>query len=206
MKRLLILNLIFLFFSFFVTSCDKKSDVDLYGSIEGIITDAVSNEPIKGALVTISPINTSKNTGSDGRYNFTNLEPTGYSVQVSNSGYETNNKTITVEPGELRNGDIQLSPIIPVLHISLTSLDYGNNLTSLPVEITNIGKGELEWTVNETVDWISVNPLEGNTTGETDNIIISVDRSGLAQGVYEQNINIISNGGNAIIAITLSVE
>lgn len=179
--------------------------IELYGSIEGIVTDAVTEEPINGALVTISPISTSMNTGSDGRYHFTNLDPSLFTVQIEKNGYLTNKKIITVEPGETRNGDVQLFPEDPILNTSLSSLDYGSNLTSLPVEISNKGGGELEWNVSENVNWISVNPLHGTVTNETNNIIISVDRTGLTNGNYQQNISITSNGGEEVIIITLSV-
>lgn len=206
MKRTHLLISASLVFFLMIISCDKESDLDLYGSIEGIVTDAITNEPIQGALVTISPINTSKNTGSDGRYTFSNLEPTTFTVQISNNGYETNTKTITVEPGETRNGDVQLNPVIPIISTSVTSLDFGSNLTSLPIEITNIGRGELNWTISENASWISVNPLSGVVTNETDNIIISIDRTGLSVSDYQQSISIVSNGGNVSISITMNVD
>lgn len=205
MKNTLIVAL-FMFISLCLTTCKTESDIDLYGTIEGIVTDAVTNEPIQGALVTISPISTSKNTGSDGRYTFSSLEPQLFNIQVTHNGYETENKSITVEPGETRNGDIKLSPIIPILHVNVIGLDFGPNLTSLPVQITNTGKGELEWVVTETASWITANPLQGAVTSETDNIIVSVDRTGLTAGSFEQSINITSNGGNASILVTLSVQ
>lgn len=206
MKKALTQITLIIFTLFCLSNCDTTTDIDLYGSIEGVVTDEVTKEPINGALVTISPINTSKNTGSDGRYSFVNLEPELYNVQITNEGYETNKKTITVEPGETRNGDVQLAPIIPILHISLSSLDYGSNLTSLPIEISNTGKGELELIVSENVEWISVNPLQGVATTETDNIIVSIDRAGLESGIYEQSISITSNGGVATVIVTLVVQ
>ncbi|MBN2667607.1 MAG: carboxypeptidase regulatory-like domain-containing protein [Bacteroidales bacterium] len=189
-----------------LSSCSKENEVALYGEMEGIVVNSETSQPIQGALVTISPVNTSLNTGDDGRFQFKELDPADYTVQVSSNGFETNTKTVTIEPGEIRKVDIQLTSITPIFHISQTSLDFGSNLTMLPVEITNIGKGELEWEVIEDVDWISVNPASGVTQRETDNIIISVDRSNLTAGTYSQNITVTSNGGNSIITINITVQ
>ncbi len=196
-------------FAFFLVlglfSCKKEEEIALYGEMEGIVINSETRQPIHGALVTISPVNTSLNTGDDGRFQFKELDPADYTIQVSSNGFETNTKTVTIEPGEIRKVDIQLTSIIPIFHISQTTLDFGSNLTLLPVEITNTGKGGLEWEVVEDVQWISVNPTSGTTQRETDSIIITVDRTNLSAGTYSQNITITSNGGNSIITINITV-
>ncbi len=186
-----------------MASC-ADTDIDLYGDINGIVTDGITNQPVQGALVSLSPVNSSKTTGNDGKYGFTNLNPTEYIIQVSKSGYTTNTKTVTVVPGEAMNGDVTLMPIVPELNVSVTSLNFGSNLTSLPIAIRNFGQGTLNWNVNEDADWVAVNPLSGTTTTEISNVIVSVDRSVLAPGNHSQTVSIISNGGNATISITIT--
>ncbi|MFZ4798701.1 MAG: carboxypeptidase regulatory-like domain-containing protein [Bacteroidia bacterium] len=196
---------IFIFTIFIaISSCKKSEDTQLYGNIKGIITDAITNEPIQGALITLSPTNSSKLTGTDGKYEFISLESTNYTIQASKNGYITNVKTVTVEPDLDRNGDISLTRIIPILNTSVTSLDFGSNLNALPISITNIGKGILNWNINENIDWISCNPIQGSITTETGNLIVSVDRTNLNPGNYSQSIIISSNGGNATINISVT--
>lgn len=185
-------------------SCNKSNNIELYGDIYGIITDATSNQPLQGVIVSLSPVNSSQTTGSDGKYEFKSLDAVEYTIQAVKSGYKTNTKTFTVIAGELTKGDFALLPIIPILGVSVTSLDFGANLTSLPVAITNTGEGTLDWSVSENSDWISVNPLNGSTTTQTSNIIITVDRSVLSPGTYSQVVTLISNGGNATITINIT--
>jgi hypothetical protein len=90
--------------------------------------------------------------------------------------------------------------------VSLNSIDFGSNQTALPISIKNVGKSTLDWQVNENVAWLSVNPVNGTTTSETDNIIITVDRSGLSQGSHSQTISITSNGGSETISVTVLVS
>jgi len=194
---------VMLFTAFFFSTCKTPVEVELYGDLTGIVSDAVTKAPISGAIVTLSPSSASTSTGSDGKYSFTKLDPLEYKIQVAIEGYVTNNKSLTVKAGETTTGDISLTSIIPVLNISVASFDFGNNLTSLPIAIKNTGKGVLNWTVSEDVDWISVNPLSGSTTTGVSNVIISVDRSSLTLGSYSQSISIISNGGNATVVITI---
>ena len=190
---------------FGIISCEED-EIDLYGDMEGIVTNADTNEPIQGVLVTLDPTNTSKTTGSDGHFVFEELDPKEYTIQCSKTGFETNTKTATIEPGMSRSLDISLNPIEPIIETSVTSLDFGDDLTSLPVSITNSGQGTLEWSISEDVNWITINPLSGSTTTEISNIVISIDRSGLAQGNYNQSISILSNGGNITISITMVVS
>lgn len=202
-QKIQIWKVVIIFAGLFIvfSGCDPI-DIPVIGDIDGVVTDAETNQPIQGANVNISPSNASTTTGTDGKYSYKNLDPKEYTIQVQKDGYVTNTKTITVVAGQTNSGDVTLVPIIPELAISVTSLDFGNNLTSLPVAITNTGEGTLTWSISEDADWISVNPLSGSTTTQTSNIIISIDRSGLTAGTHSQVVSITSNGGNSTITVT----
>jgi len=190
-------------FIFFATC--KKEEPELYGSISGTITDSETGEPVPAALITMSPGDASTATGTDGKFSFQNLDPKTYALQVIKDDYGTNTKSIAVNIGEDSKSDIQLTPVLPILNTSVTSLNFNANESTLPLTITNIGKSKLEWQINENIPWLSVNPISGTTETETDNIIVSIDRSGLSPNSYSQVINIISNGGASTITITMVV-
>jgi hypothetical protein len=64
-------------------------------------------------------------------------------------------------------------------------------------DITNSGIGELSWNITANPE-ISVSPLSGTTTNETDTITVDIDTSDLIacpQNPYSGNITITSNGG-----------
>lgn len=176
------------------------------GSIDGIVLDAITSEPINGASVVLSPSNSSMSTGSDGKYQFSNLDQGDYTVESSKSGYTSNTKTVTILAGQSRKGDLSLTPIQPVLNVPFTSLDFGDDLVSLPLQINNVGFGVLEWSISENINWITINPTQGTSSTQASQIIVSIDRIGLTPGEYSQTFSIISNGGNKTVNVNLNVK
>lgn len=90
------------------TNCAKKITTTT-GSINGIVTDAVSGEPINNISITLSPSGKTISTGSDGAYEITDLEPLQYKIQAMHPSYKTNTKTVTVLPSEIIRGDMQMT-------------------------------------------------------------------------------------------------
>lgn len=58
----------------------------------------------------------------------------------------------------------------PQLSVSPTYLDFGVNGVSKQFTITNCGDGTLEWHITVNRDWISVSPVYGSATTETDQV------------------------------------
>lgn len=88
--------------------CTKKV-YDTTGSINGIVNDLTSGEPIGGVSISLSPSGKTIATGSDGSFEFTELEPQLYKIQAMHANYKTNTKTVNVIAGETVRGDIQLT-------------------------------------------------------------------------------------------------
>lgn len=205
MKKKIIISVLFCLLIISVSvinSCKKEENK---GNIEGTITNAVTSEPVAGVTVTLSPNNASATTGSDGKYAFADIEEGDYTIQASKTGYQTNTKDVTVLSEQTRHGDIAITPNVPLLNVNVTSLDFGSNLTTLPIEIRNPGVSTLDWTITENIIWLSVNPISGSTTTQVSYINVTVDRTGLSQGNYAQSFSITSNGGNATIAVSLNI-
>lgn len=206
LKKQALLPLIFALITLLNTSCKKEEDIALYGDIEGIVTNSQTSQPIQGVIISLSPVNSSTNTGVDGKYGYTDLDPTEYTIQAQKEGFVTNTKSVTVIAGKAVRGDITLTPIVPVLKTNITNLDFGTNLTTLPIEIRNNGAGTLNWTVVENSTWLSVNPISGTTTTEVDVVNVTVNRANLTQGSYSQSISITSDGGSSTISVDVSVS
>ncbi|MDR3246594.1 MAG: carboxypeptidase-like regulatory domain-containing protein [Prevotellaceae bacterium] len=78
------------------TSCrhedlEEEKDAILYG----VITDHETGEPIANASVVLSPGGKTKTTGTDGSYEFQDLDAAQYTITVQKTGYATNRKTVT---------------------------------------------------------------------------------------------------------------
>lgn len=117
---------------------------------------------------------------------------------------------ITADTGAVEVVDISLTITAPpVLSVAPSELSYAsvNSSTPLPqaVSIDNTGQGTLNWTASVSSSWIL---LDKNTGTAPDTINVSVDVSGLSEGIYTGNINITSEGATgspATVAITLNI-
>jgi len=85
------------------------STIDTFATLYGVVSDKETGEPISGASVTLTPGGGNKTTGSDGYYEFTNLEPRQYTIQVTANGYKTDHGTITAVAGERQPKDFKLT-------------------------------------------------------------------------------------------------
>ena len=94
----------------------------------------------------------------------------------------------------------------PELSVAGVPLEFGETVTQRTFTITNTGTGTLVWEVSEDTTWISsINPESGSTTTETDNVSVTVDRTGLEPGDYTDEITVTSNGGNKNISVSMDV-
>ncbi len=95
----------------------------------------------------------------------------------------------------------------PVLQINTNILDFGLTVPSRSFFIQNAGGGTLNWTISESLEWLTVDPVNGSTVATgTDNIHVVVDRSVLTHGSHSGKIYVNSNGGNSEITINIEVE
>ena len=90
------------------SGCAKKEH-DMYASLYGTISDHEKGEPISNASVVLSPGGKTKTTGTDGYYEFNDLDPRQYTITVQKSGYTTNRKTINAVVGEKTEANILLT-------------------------------------------------------------------------------------------------
>ena len=97
MKKILFIMALCL--PFLLSSCAKKV-VDTSVSIYGTVVDATNNSPIQGALLTLMPSAKNCYTGSDGSYQFNDLNVQQYTITVQMGGYRTDRKSVNLIAGE----------------------------------------------------------------------------------------------------------
>ena len=181
----------------FYQSC--QPNVELPGGIYGTVLDKESGEPIRNAEITLNPGGKTTVVGSNGTYEFVNLEAGMYTVNVQADGYDHNSKTANVVNGESTACDFHLTKTIinQDLEITPTSLNFGTTQNQLSATITNRGTEETTWSLDLGVcKWLSANPVSGRIgAGKTQAIIFSVDRSLLQKD--ETAVVTISAFGNS---------
>ena len=174
-------------------------NVELPGGIYGTVLDKESGEPIRNAEITLNPGGKTTVVGSNGTYEFVNLEAGMYTVNVQADGYDHNSKTANVVNGESTACDFHLTKTIinQDLEITPTSLNFGTTQNQLSVTITNRGTEETAWSLDlGACKWLSATPVSGRIgAGKTQAIIFSVDRSLLQKD--ETAVVTISAFGNS---------
>lgn len=93
------------------TSCKQDDPIEVTGGITGIVTNMVTGEPVSGVNLTLSPGGLSKSSGSDGRYEFQEIDAQQYDVQAQKTGFKYNVKSAFVVAGQTAKCDIQIEPV-----------------------------------------------------------------------------------------------
>ena len=205
-RQLTIVFILSILISILFVNCEEPTKVETTGKISGTVSDSSTSQKLSNVTITSDPVTSSKSTDSQGSFLIEGVEPGTYSVKAAKEGYSDNTVMVNVVAGETASADIQLTPMTPVLSVSITSLDFGTTSTTLPFTISTTGIGELPWTVTENADWMTVNPVTGTTTDSISSITVTVDRSGLDAGDYSESISIASNGGSATIVVAMSIQ
>ena len=81
--------------------------------------------------------------------------------------------------------------------MSFSATEGGGNPANQTLQISNSGGGTLNWNVGDNQSWLSLSPTSGSSTGETDNITVSVDIGGLQAGTHNATITITITGSGA---------
>ena len=181
-----------------------EDEISTFGSISGTVKDNIDNEPLSGVRVIVSPGDVSAVTGSDGTFSFYDMESQDYTLNFIKEGYISDSEKISVVPGQNSDASITLSRIVPILGVTPKRLDFGNDTTTLALDISNTGKGELQWSISEGLDWLSCQPTSGKTINESSSVVVTVSRAQLERGSYSGTLVISSNGGSQTIPVTIS--
>ena len=210
MKKIIYLLVGIVLFGGLYYSCAPE---ELPGSIYGTVVDKATGEPIKAAGVELSPSGLKTVTGSEGQFEFTELDPGKYTLLITKTGYiDGVSHTIEVKPGQQAKGDVQIEKLPPALKVvndnreEISILDFGSaeDDVARSFSVFNDGTETLEWELTTTADWIkSVSKTTGAlSAGATQAIIITIDRSKLSSGENKTTVHITSNSGNKQLVVT----
>lgn len=190
-------------------SCKKE---EITGSIYGTVTDFATGQPIGNVNVKLRPSGETALTGSDGSYEFKELEAGKYSLLLSKAEYADldDDYVINVEAGKDVRRDVQIRKKIASLQITdmngnpLDTLDFGadESVNVKTFNVFNNGTEKLSCSVNNECEWItSVTGLENEIpSGQTVPVTVRIDRVALVDGVNTTLLTITSgNGSNEIV-------
>ena len=188
-------------------------DVELPGSIYGVVADKATGEPIKSAGVELSPGGLKTITGSEGQFEFVNQAPGSYTLLITKTGYsDYASPAITVQANQQTKVDVQIEKLPPALKVvndnreEISTLDFGSSVDDVArsFSLFNDGTESLEWQITITAEWIkSVSKTEGVlSAGATQSLIVTLDRTKLKSGKNTTTAHITSNNGSKQLTIT----
>ena len=83
-----------------VSSCTKESYDSINTTITGTVLDNESGDALGGVQITLLPGGRNTYSGSDGFFQFNDIEAQQYTIQAQKTGYRTERKTIHPNAGE----------------------------------------------------------------------------------------------------------
>jgi hypothetical protein len=93
------------------------------------------------------------------------------------------------------------------LYVSRSSFVFSAVDTADSFFVENDGTGSLSWSITMTESWLEAAPLSGvNSAGQQTIVRVSVDRTGLADGIYSGDLIVSSNGGNKTLLVRMTVQ
>jgi hypothetical protein len=124
----------------------NTEEIILHGDLAGLVADSETSQPIEAATIVLSETNDTVVTGSDGKFFFKNLSPTNFEIKVSNPAYETETKSVIVKSADITEISFSLTGV-PRPEFSASWLDFGLDSTIKTFTISNIGKGNLNYSL-----------------------------------------------------------
>ncbi len=128
-------------------------------------------------------------------------------VNVDRNGMERGfySQTIAVSSNG-GSGVVNVSMSVQGLMISLSpeELDFGSTTTSMELNITNKGSGNISYTLSPSNNWIKLSRTTGTFT-KTENITVSVDRTTLSEGDHSGNLTLTIGEEKVNIPVRMNI-
>ncbi|MCQ2317532.1 MAG: DUF1566 domain-containing protein [Bacteroidales bacterium] len=203
MKKYIIIIISIAIIALLMAGCKKDNETVSPGSIYGTITDKATCDCVSAAGVELMPKGLKTVTGSDGSFQFTQVEPGEYNLFITKTGYQDlKSNTITVKSGEQAKGDVQIEKLPTSLQIMdndgqpVTELNFGGDagIISKTFKIYNKGAESFHFEINKYVGWIeSITPASGNVPVNGNcPVVVKINRDNLVDGLNTSSIIITS--------------
>ena len=187
------------------------SEPDTPTTMTGKVIDAETGSAVARVRISTEPFTQVELTDSEGRFVIDVGVQIGqvYRIMAERDGYLPTSFEVTVVVGRNTITDIVLAKEKPQVAASPETLDFGSTANSLTFTIENAGNGgSFTWRLtvpNET--WLQVDKTTGVISDQTDAVVVTIDRTGLAAGDYSTSMALTTdnNAGNVNITVRITV-
>ena len=94
----------------------------------------------------------------------------------------------------------------PQLNVNTNFISFSSNALSIPIKISNTGDEELEWHIDENIDWLDVTRTNGKIAAHSQDVITLNATKYYEPDIYNSNFIISSNGGNKNIVVEMNLD
>lgn len=140
--------------------CEKNKNL---GSIYGTVTDFATGDPVGNANVRLNPRGETTLTGSDGTFQFNDIEDGNYSLFLSKNGYVDldDDYVIEITNGNNVRRDVQLKQsrvVVTVNGIEIDTLDFGSDVSFNRIYflVTNNTMTNIDVDLGSSSNWITI--------------------------------------------------
>lgn len=120
------------------------------------------------------------------------------------SGEYTQSITVTSDGGGSAIVNVKMTVQGINVSYSPTKLDFGSVTSSLPLTLTNTGTKDITYSLSTSNQWINLSKTSG-TFSKTDNVIVSVNRAGLAEGDHNGSIELVVSDQKSLIPVSMNI-
>jgi len=93
----------------------------------------------------------------------------------------------------------------PSITLSPRTLDFESDQTTLGFSITYNGTDTVSWVIVTDRNWIEINPTEGSTSTEADEVNVTVERRGLGPGDYNGLVTVTSDTEAVFVDVRMTI-
>lgn len=194
-------------FLLLISSCKDSAPTDapiITTKITGVITNKTTGSAVAGVQVTTTPTTSTITTDANGKYDFDDISAGSYVIQAVKSGYNNTQINVNVVEGSTAKADMQIEEISAQLEVTPTFVDFGTDNSQAVLMINNkTGVGTINYTISKNAGWLTLSQSAGSITTDVKNITLSVDRSKVSYGSFNDAITITSNVGTAIVNVQM---
>jgi len=176
-----------------------------FDNVAGTIdyTAGVLGTTVNGSLLVCTINFTSKSTSGVSTLDFVFISPLR-ETEIIYSGDRL------LDWARVVNGTVKVGgpPTISVSPDNLTfnAIEEGENPPDRTLEVCNTGNGTLDWSLTDTVAWLSETPTSGSLgADECEDVTVSVDITGMEAGDYSATIT-ITGSAEVEVPVSLHIE
>ena len=97
---------------------------------------------------------------------------------------------------------VKIGDMPPAISVSPNALTFDPSEVEHTLSVRNLGGGDLNWGIETHVPWLAASPVTG--TNDVD-VAVTVDRTGLPDGEYNDDLVVLSDAGLRVVPVTMHV-